>query len=202
MSSEEKMDGSPRPCVEKPFSGTPKIVADLSLVSLGSSNSSECFNSCSAVSLFSEERNESPIDRPMSPQTGFTLRISREQGQLSECALSSVPTVVQSERRILAPRLSHGSPFRPMRLFSPIVNETDNEHIKMSPQSNAFDSGNARRVHPRVMPRHLRQLKRDEMDHEDQIQQNLAAEPEICAQTCTESKLLSNDILNVSDFSV
>jgi hypothetical protein len=147
--------------------GTPRIVVDLSLVSLGCSPDSEsCPNS--AGSADSENfRSESPSDRPMSPQNGFKLRLSKEERQNSECTLSGVPTVVQTSRRILVPR-SHSSPLLPMRLFSPIVPDKG-DTSSISPQET--DPHGSRRVLPRVMTRHLRQQKRDELDHPGRKQQ-------------------------------
>ena len=103
----------------------------------------------------------------MSPQNGFKLRLSKEERQNSECTLSGVPTVVQTNRRILVPR-SHSSPLLPMRLFSPIVPDKA-EDCSSSPQD--ADPHGSRRVLPRVMTRHLRQQKRDELDHPGRKQQ-------------------------------
>jgi hypothetical protein len=102
----------------------------------------------------------------MSPQNGFKLRLSKEERQNSECTLSGVPTVVQTNRRILVPR-SHNSPLMPMRLFSPIV--PDKGDVSSSSPQDA-DLHSSRRVIPRVT-RHFRQQKRDELDHPGRKQQ-------------------------------
>ena len=112
----------------------------------------------------------------MSPQNGFKLRLSKEERQNSECTLSGVPTVVQTSRRILVPR-SHSSPLLPMRLFSPIVPDKA-EVTSSSPQD--ADPHGSRRMFPRVMTRHLRQQKRDELDHPGRKQQEEDSEDDAC----------------------
>jgi hypothetical protein len=149
--------------------GSPQIVVDLSLVSLGGSIGSESFQSCphSEDSNVSENSiHTSPYERPMSPVNGFKLRMSREESYLNESALSSVPTVIQSQRRILVPNSGHqNSPLRPMRLFSPAEIEQGPEKINCSTNSNAQENEIMRRLRMRAMSRHLRQQKRDATDH-------------------------------------
>lgn len=163
----DKIDGTSSLFEDLRVLGSPQLAVDLSLVSLGCSSGSESFHGCphSESSIVSENsRLESPNERTMSPVNGFKLRMTREESELSESALSSVPTVIQSQRRILVPKPHHASPLRPMRLFCPIEIEKDPENLN-STISNTQDTESARRLNIRAMSRHLRQQKRDATDH-------------------------------------